>query len=131
MKKIILDTNAYVAIARGNNEIIELVQSVDKLYFSNFVMAELLYGFKNGNKEDFNRQKLDEFLITNDLPILQTTSETAEIFSDLKLTLKNQGTPIPIHDIWIAAQCIETGSILITLDKHFRNISGLRILPKF
>ena len=34
---------------------------------------------------------------------------------------------IPVNDIWIAAQTIETGSQLITFDGHFKNISGLRI----
>lgn len=34
---------------------------------------------------------------------------------------------IPTNDIWIAAQAIETGSILVSFDRHFSNIVGLRL----
>ena len=34
---------------------------------------------------------------------------------------------IPLNDIWIAAHAIETGAKLVTYDKHFRHIAGLRL----
>ncbi|MFH1760016.1 MAG: PIN domain-containing protein [bacterium] len=41
--------------------------------------------------------------------------------------LKEQGTPIPTNDIWIAATAFEMGARLITYDKHFNNVPGLVI----
>ena len=43
------------------------------------------------------------------------------------VALTKAGTPIPIQDIWIAAQAIQTGSILVTYDRHFLRVAGLRI----
>jgi len=34
---------------------------------------------------------------------------------------------LPINDIWIAAHTIETGSLLITYDDHFKNIENIRL----
>jgi len=34
---------------------------------------------------------------------------------------------IPVNDIWVAAQCLETGSVLVTYDRHFARIDGLRL----
>ena len=39
--------------------------------------------------------------------------------------LRRKGTPIPSNDMWLAAQCLETGAELATMDKHFRSVDGL------
>jgi predicted nucleic acid-binding protein len=44
----------------------------------------------------------------------------------IRIELKQKGTPIPLNDVWIASHCIETGSVLISFDKHFKNVPGLR-----
>ncbi len=53
--------------------------------------------------------------------------ETADIFGMLKSALKKAGTPIPINDIWIASHAFETGALLVTYDRHFDKIQGLRL----
>jgi len=53
--------------------------------------------------------------------------DTADIFGFILASLRKSGTPIPINDVWIAAQCLETGSLLVTYDKHFAQIPGLRL----
>jgi tRNA(fMet)-specific endonuclease VapC len=50
---------------------------------------------------------------------------TSDRYSRIALQLKQQGTPLPSNDVWIAAQTMETGAELITMDNHFKNISGL------
>ena len=44
----------------------------------------------------------------------------------VKQDLRIAGTPLHINDVWIAAHALETGSILITYDRHFQKIAGLR-----
>ncbi|MFN6200692.1 MAG: PIN domain-containing protein [Aphanizomenon sp.] len=39
--------------------------------------------------------------------------------------LKRKGRPIPMNDIWIAAQCLEKGWILVTDDTDFDYVDGL------
>jgi predicted nucleic acid-binding protein len=38
------------------------------------------------------------------------------------LQLRRQGTPIPAHDLWIAALAAQHGALLCTQDAHFQNL---------
>lgn len=122
MKKIVLDTNAYAALIQGQLLVKQVLENAEQLFIPVFVIAELLYGFKNGSREQANKTLLNDFLNLAGVAVRHTTDETARIYSDLYLDLKQKGTPIPTHDIWIAAIAIETGSVIITYDKHFLNI---------
>lgn len=84
-------------------------------------------GFKHGSKEAWNRSNLEKFESRATVHRYYPTSETAEIFADLLLSLKAQGNPIPVHDIWIGAIAVETGSVVVTYDKHFLKMQQLRI----
>jgi tRNA(fMet)-specific endonuclease VapC len=127
MKKIILDTNAYSAFLNGEEKILNILSGADTVYMSIIVIGELLAGFKGGSKEAKNRDILHKFFDKPTVLILDATMETSEIFALIKTTLKKSGTPIPINDVWIAAHAMETGSVLITYDGHFKNIPGLRL----
>jgi len=127
MKKIILDTNAYSGLLRGDESILEILSRAAIVYMSVFVLGELLTGFKGGTRESTNVQLLRDFLERPTVKILDATMETSEIFAEIKTSLKTAGNPIPINDIWIAAHAVETGSMLITFDAHFKKITGLRI----
>ena len=50
---------------------------------------------------------------------------TADRYSMIAAVLIKQGTPIPTNDIWIAAQTMEFGAKLVTMDPHFKKIPGL------
>jgi len=126
MKKILLDTNAYVAFMKGSPEMLDAIAEADLVFMSAIVLGELFTGFYGGLKFHRNREQLDVFLGKSKVKLLQVTYETAEVFGEIKNKLKKAGTPIPINDVWIAAQAIETGSKLATLDDHFDRISGIR-----
>lgn len=128
MKKILLDTSAYSELMRGNEQAADLANTADTVYLSIFVLAELLSGFKGGSTEKKNLDILDRFKEKPTVQIIEGTTESAEIFSEIKFKLKSRGTPIPINDIWIASNCIETGAVLVTGDKHFNLIAGLRTI---
>ncbi|MCP4602570.1 MAG: type II toxin-antitoxin system VapC family toxin [Proteobacteria bacterium] len=88
-------------------------------------IGELLSGFKAGNREKENRTELNSFLDSPRVTLYTVDENTAEQYSSLINRLKNQGTPIPTNDIWIAASALQHGLMLFTLDKHFSNVSGL------
>ncbi len=132
MRKILLDTNGYSHYQKGDNErILEEIAHADIIYLSTVIMGELYAGFKNGTKERYNKEFLQRFLHKSATKILSISSETAEIYADITHRLKKSGVPIPTNDIWIAAQTLETGSVLITYDKHFSKIPGLRLWDGF
>lgn len=84
----------------------------------------------NGSKEKYNKDVLSSFLSKPTVKLLNTTLETAELFGRIKAQLKKAGTPVPVNDIWIAAQGIESDSTIITFDKHFQKIPGIRVWPE-
>ena len=127
MKKILLDTNAYIYLLVGEEDVLDIISTADLVYMSIFVLGELYAGFAGGSKERENREMLKHFLYKPSVKILNASLETADVFGMVKNKLKTAGTPIPINDIWIAAHAIESGSTIITFDKHFKKISGLRL----
>ncbi|MFA6007739.1 MAG: type II toxin-antitoxin system VapC family toxin [Candidatus Shapirobacteria bacterium] len=127
MTKILLDTNAYSAFMSGDKSVFEYIVESEAIYFSTIVIGELFAGFHGGGKLIQNREELRSFLRKDGVEVIDVTVETAEIFGEIKAGLLKKGTMLPLNDIWIAAHSIETGSKLITYDKHFACISGLRV----
>lgn len=130
MRKIILDANAYTRFLAGDEDVFQELSKAHIVWFSVIVLGEVYAGFKGGTKETENREILEKFLNKTSVELIGVSKETAEIFGELKYQLKKDGKPLPINDIWLAANAIETGSVLVTYDKHFLQISGLRLWHK-
>ncbi len=129
MKKVLLDTNAYTALLRGDEAILDVLGQAETVFMSAIVLGELQAGFKGGTKEAANRRELEAFTRRTTVRILHVTQETAEIFGTIKHRLKMAGTPIPINDVWIAAHATEAGAFLVTHDNHFAQVPGLLRWP--
>ena len=125
MNKILLDTNSYTRLLTGDETVLDAVSDAEIVYMSVFVLGELYAGFKGGSREEKNRGLLSDFLDRRTVHILPATEQTAEIFGELHHGLKTTGRPIPINDLWIASQAVESGSFIITFDEHFSRIPGL------
>ena len=97
---------------------------------SDIVLGELYTGFKSGTRYNQNIKYLTDFIDDPVVKISKITKETSDIFGDLKSELRINGSPIPINDIWIAAQCIETGAVLVSYDKNFNLIPQVRFWLK-
>lgn len=126
MKKILLDTNAYAAFLSGDKALLEALSQADAVYISVIVLGELHAGFRGGGKRAENENILEQFLAKPGISELLLSLETARIFGEIKDALKRAGTPIPINDVWLAAQAVETGSIMVSYDAHFQRVPGLR-----
>ena len=127
MKAILLDTNAVSAFFKGDRHVLACVANAEHVYLSTIVLGELLAGFRLGNQFERNRTLLDTFMACSTVEPLPVTTETADYYGRLFLTLRRKGKPIPVNDLWIAAQTLECGAVLITFDQHFDVIPGLRI----
>ncbi len=127
MNKIVLDTNCYAAYLSGDREVLQTLTETKNTYMSIFVLGELYAGFKGGTREKENRDILNTFLKKPSVVTLNVSIETAELFGTVKDQLKQTGNPIPINDIWLAAHALEYGAVLVSYDKHFFNIPGLRL----
>lgn len=130
MSKIILDSNTYTHLFKGDKKVEEELIKAESVYMSVIVMGELWAAFKGGIRYNKNKYEFELFLDKFDVILQNVNQETASIYSEVKYYLDKKGTPIPVNDLWIASHAIETGAVLITYDKHFLKIPGLRIWEK-
>ncbi len=84
MKSILLDTNAYSSLKRGELGAIEIVNSADSVFLNTSVRGELLSGFAVGSRAAENVRELDEFLHLPGIKVLDiSTGDSARIRSNL------------------------------------------------
>ncbi len=125
MRKVLLDTNIYVAFKRNDGEVVDAFRHLDYIGMDITVLAELYSGFKCGEKEKRNHMELNEFLNNFRVHLLGHDHTTAEYYSRIYLNLREKGSPIPTNDIWIAAVAMQNGLAVFTKDNHFSHIDGL------
>lgn len=125
MKKIIIDTNIYSNAMRGVNSAVSILQRYEQIAMSPVVIGELFSGFKKGKLEAKNKLQLKEFLLRERVIMFSITNETSEFYALILNQLREQGTPIPTNDIWIAASAMENGAAIASEDKHFSKIKGI------
>lgn len=58
--------------------------------------------------------------------VLAPDAETARHYANIRDALRRANTPIPYHDIWIAALAEQHGLDVVSRDAHFDRISGMR-----
>jgi tRNA(fMet)-specific endonuclease VapC len=123
--RLLLDTNAYSALKRGDEAVASLVRAAEEIVFSAVVAGELLYGFRHGSRTSANIAELDEFLSRPHVTFVPASRVTADRFARIATALRKRGTPIPTNDIWIAAHAAETGADLVSFDDHFRHVDSV------
>ncbi len=125
MTTILLDTNAYSQLKRGQAGVATIMRKATRVLLSAVVAGELLYGFRRGTRFERNWRDLESFLENPFVAFLPVTLETADRFSRIASGLRAKGTPIPTNDIWIAAHAMEAGATLVSEDRHFEQVDGL------
>jgi predicted nucleic acid-binding protein len=126
--RIALDTNRYSDLVRGDQGLAESLEVAAEVLLPFVVVAELRAGFAAGTRAVENERLLRRFLAAPGVRPLFPTDATITLFASVSQQLRAQGTPIPTHDIWIAALVQEHDLILATRDGHFRHLAQLRLL---
>ena len=128
MRRIIIDTNVYVAFKRNVPDVMKVLRGVEYIGINTVVLGELHSGFKGGQKEALNIKELEEFLDTPRVDVIPIDEMTAEFYAQIYWNLKRRGNPIPTNDMWIAASSLQHGLALFTLGTHFNLVDGLMLL---
>jgi tRNA(fMet)-specific endonuclease VapC len=125
--RVLIDTNAYAAFKGGDPETLDVLRMADEVHLSVIVLGELLAGFAAGTQELRNRRELAAFMDSPRVSVLSATPATAAYYATVFAQLQRKGRPIPSNDLWIAATAMEHGAMLLTHDRHFDEIDGLRV----
>ena len=116
---VLVDTNRYRDFCAGVPDAVHRLRAFDRVLLSFVTLAELRAGFLCGSIAGRNEAVLIQFLnrprVTTLFPDEATTHQYARLF----LQLRQQGTPIPTNDIWIAALTLQHDLILFSRDCHF------------
>jgi tRNA(fMet)-specific endonuclease VapC len=121
---VILDTNALSAFAEAEPRAVAEIEKAQSIAIPVIVLGEFWFGIAQ------SRRRMEyERWIENSLPVfrvLEVETETAAKYAEVRLELKRAGTPIPSNDGWIAALCRQHDLPLLSQDKHFDSVKGLR-----
>lgn len=115
-----LDTNIAVAFLNGHPEVIARVGTASRVALPSPTVGELLFGAKKSRRREANLRRFRAFIQACE--VIEIDEDVAELYADFKLQLKENGTPIPENDVWIAACAQSSGLRLVTDDQHFGRI---------
>lgn len=127
--KVLIDTSAYSAFFRADQEIGEILISAAQVLVPAIVLGELHSGFRRGTRVEQNVRQLEAFLAKPSAEVVSVTAETANWYAEVDNYLIAKGRPIPRNDVWIAALAMQHGAILLTRDAHFRQLPLLLVRP--
>jgi predicted nucleic acid-binding protein len=104
---------------------VTLLQTAEWIIIPFVTLAELRAGFLCGTLARRNESVLTRFLNSPRVDLLYPNEDTTHHYARLFRQLREQGTPIPVNDIWIAALSIQHDLMLCSRDSHFDVISQL------
>ena len=120
--KLALDTNRYTDLCRDEAAVVDLVELAETVYVPFVVLGELRAGFAVGRYGAENERVLREFLLKDGVEPLHADDRTTRQYASVYRQLREQGTPIPTNDMWIAALVLQHELVLCHRDRHFDHL---------
>jgi len=121
---MILDTNALSALAARDADLIEALRSAPRVCVTMISLGEYLFGIAQSRHRADLQAWLEAFL--EHAEILNLDRATLPFYAEIRRQLKADGKPIPANDCWIAALAKQHRLPVMSLDKHFDAVKGLR-----
>ena len=126
--RILLDTNRYRDFCSGEQEIVDAVRRADMICVPFIVLGELRSGFACGTKSKLNEAVLTRFLNASRVDTIYPDDGTTRFYATLFKQLREQGTPIPSNDLWIASLAVQHDMILASRDSHFQYLPQIPLM---
>jgi tRNA(fMet)-specific endonuclease VapC len=121
---VILDTKGLSGFAKGAASLEPVLRQAAGVAVPVIVLGEYRYGIRQSR----HRQRYEQWLMDSlrYFRVLPVGEETAIRYAAIRSELKNAGTPIPANDAWIAALCRQHSLPVVSRDRHFDLVRGLR-----
>jgi tRNA(fMet)-specific endonuclease VapC len=123
---VILDTNGISALAEGESAVEAIISRAALVAIPVIALGEYRYGISQSRYRKHYEQWLSEYLPK--FRILTVDDQTTIAYSTVRTELKKVGTPIPSNDIWVAALCRQHSLPVLSRDRHFDLVTGVRRL---
>lgn len=121
---MILDTNGLSAVADGDPRLEPILRKASEIAVPVIVLGEYRYGIRQSRE----RRRYEEWLTESmrGYRVLDVDEATADAYATLRSELRRAGTPIPSNDVWIAALCRQHSLPILSRDRHFDLVRGVR-----
>jgi tRNA(fMet)-specific endonuclease VapC len=126
----VLDTDILVSLLKGSPEATEKIRTLEEsgepLSTTIVTAYELLKGAQVSSKSEENLSKVRDSI--SSLQVLELSLVACEEASKIYKQLKENGKLIAEFDVIIGAITLSRDESLVTRDRHFRSIKGIRII---
>ena len=120
--RLAIDTNRYRDFCEGDDDARHVLQTAVQIFMALPVLAELRAGFAYGTLAAENESTLNRFLDRPRVNVLMPDEQTTFHYGRLYAQLRQQGTPVPTNDLWIASLVVQHRLTLYTRDTHFKHL---------
>ncbi len=121
----LLDTSIIVAIFSGDDSVPKRLEQSGETFIPSIAVGELYFGAYKSGRIVENLTQIRKFITES--TILDCDVNTAHEYGLVKNQLRGKGQLISENDIWIAAIALQYSLILVTSDRHFDRIDGLKL----
>lgn len=121
---MILDTSGLSAVADGDPALELILLRASELAVPVIVLGEFRYGIRQSRDRARYERWLSEYL--PGYRVLPVDEVTAEQYAEIRDELKRKGRPIPANDLWIAALARQHALPVLSRDRHFDSVPGLK-----
>ncbi len=128
---VLIDASILIEAERGRLELgSHVARHADEESFLSVITAsELLHGVHRATRPDV-RAKRSAFVegILERFPLLSVDLACARAHAQIWAELRQAGTIIGPHDLWLAATCVAHGLTMVTANiREFERVSGLAV----
>ena len=126
---ILPDSNIYIgALRAGTDPFQSFASGIDEHDWEfatcGMISLEVCRGLRDPNTLKRFRERFSTMIF------IPTTNQIWECATQLAWALDRQGRTLPAQDILIAAHALQAGATVLTLDAHFQQIPGLRVIAR-
>jgi tRNA(fMet)-specific endonuclease VapC len=121
---MIVDTYALSAADDDDPAVIAILMRAEQMTIPVIVLGEYRYGIAQSR----HRATYENWLsgLIRDCAVLDINEPTTQHYAEITLELRRKGKPIPTNDLWIAALCRQHSLPLLSRDRHFDLVTGLK-----
>ena len=127
---VLIDTSVLIDVERRAGALDDAVGSEERA-ISVITTSEFLHGVHRvaGDAERLRREAFVERLLAS-IEAVPITETVARVHARIGAALQQAGTPIPPHDLWIAATALSHGMPVATANaRDFGRVPGLMVVP--
>ena len=123
---MLLDTYALSALADGDVGLAAALGDTARLAVPVIALGEYRFGIRASRRRKSYERWLDEHLSL--FTVLEVDQATTVHYAEVRATLKARGRPIPENDVWIAALARQHDCPVVSRDRHFDAVPGLKLV---